>query len=114
MSAWITYFFFGSGNCTSVQHAALLAVMVRWERGLVCFSSLVGPNAGVVKRVVGVGGGARSARTFFFIIATIRIERNPPKLPSRQKSANPKTAFCGIVVFAESEISCSICPFEVR
>ena len=68
---WITCLL-GSTDCTVVIDATLLAVMVQWEMGLVSFGSLLGPQAGLVKRVASVAGGARSSRTFFLISATRR------------------------------------------
>ena len=44
----------------------------RQEMDLVPFGFLVGPYAGVVKRVAGVGGGARRSRNFFFNLVTLR------------------------------------------
>ena len=55
-----------------VQKASLRAIMARWETDLVSFGSLLGPYAGVAKRVVGVGGGASSTRTFFSIFVMLR------------------------------------------
>ena len=51
---------------------------------LVSFGFILGPYAGVVKRVAVAGGGSRSSRTFFFIIVTLRNQKNPPQLvPTR-------------------------------
>ena len=42
------------------------------HHGLAIFASLLGPSAGVVKRVAGVMEGARSSSTFFSILVTLR------------------------------------------
>ena len=83
---------------------------------LVSFGCILGPYAGVVKRVAGAGGGSRSSRTFFFIFVTLRNQRNPPGLLlSRRNSANPNPTFRGIVVLRE--VNCLahrlFPPFEV-
>ena len=72
-------FVLGSGDCTGVKMATLRAIMVCRERGLVSFVFRLGPYAGVVKRVLGGGGCARSSRTFFFNVVTLR---------NRNKSSN--------------------------
>ena len=65
-------FWGGSRHCTGVRNATLRAIVVWWERDCVSFRSLLGPYAGVVKRVAGVGRGFRSACTFFFMFITLR------------------------------------------
>jgi len=53
--------------------------MARWNGGLVSFGSVLGPYAVVVKRVVGVGGGARSSHTFLIIFVTLRNRNKSSK-----------------------------------
>ena len=85
--------------CTSVKMATLRAIMVRQERDLVSFGSRSGPYAGVVKRVVGVGGGARSACTLFFIVVTLRNRKKSSEtLAITTKVCQSEPTFCGIVV----------------
>ena len=69
---WITLLGEGSEDCTSVKIATLWAIMVLWEIGLVSFGYLFGPYAGMMKSVLGVGGGARISRNLFFNFATLR------------------------------------------
>ena len=72
------------------------------ETDLVPFGFRVGPYAGVVERLAGVGGGARSSRNFFFNFVTLKNEKSPQKLlPSRSESADPNPGFRGIVVWWE-------------
>ena len=59
-------------HCISVKNATVRAIMFLQQSGLVSFGSPLGPYGGVVKRVAGVGGGARSSRTFFFTFVTLR------------------------------------------
>ena len=49
------------------------------HHGLAGFSSLVGSYAGVLKRVAGVGGGARTSRTFFCVFVTLGNRKESSK-----------------------------------
>ena len=86
VSAWMTRCF-GTRDCTSVKNATIVAL-----------GFLLGPYAGVVKRVAGVRGGARSARTFFSIFVALQSRKESSKLlPLRRASANPKPACRGLL-----------------
>ena len=111
MSEWITRFvgigklrqrpkvngspkFGRSLDCTGVKDATLLAVMFRRKRRLVSFGSRVGPHAGVVKRVAGVGGGERSPRTFFCICFSLMDRKEPSNtLDNTAKAFESQTNF---------------------
>jgi len=106
---WITLFWGESGDCTSCKTATLRAIMVLQEMGLVSFGSLFGPYAGVVKRVVGVGQGARSSRTFFFNFVTLRNRKDSSQtLAITMKVSQSLTSISWHCGLAASEMSRSI------
>ena len=63
------------------------------NHGLATF--LLGSYSGLVKRVTGVGGGARSARTFFFIFVT----------PGNRKESSQTLDFAAIVCQSRTSFS---------
>ena len=80
-------------------------IQLLWPSWLGKFGFLLGSFAGVVKRVAGVGGGAKSSRTFFFTFATLKNNKESSQtLDITAKSANPTPAFRGIVV--SRKVSC--------
>ena len=82
--------------------------------GVCPFMFCLGLFAGLLKRVAGVEGGKRSARTFLWIFLLSGVVRSPPKVvPSRRKSANPTPGFHGIVVSRQmSRVAPSRFPFS--
>ena len=79
------------------------------ETDLVSFDFLLGPYAGVVKRVAGVGGGARKSRTFFFIFLTLRSRNKFSRtLDITTKVCLSRPNFSWQRGLAESELSRSI------
>ena len=75
---------------------------------LVSFDFLLGPCAGVVKRVAGVGGGSRSSRTFFFIFVTSMRKKCSKTLAIMTKVCQSKPNVSWHRGLAESELSRSI------
>jgi len=62
-----------------VQNAIVRAIIVLQESGVVSFGSVLGPYAGAVKRVLGVGGGTRISCFFSYFFDTFRERKDSSK-----------------------------------
>jgi len=87
--------------------------MVWRESGFVSFGSLFGPYAIIVKKVAGVGGGARSARTFFFPADSLKNSKESSQtLAITAKVCKSKTSLSWPLGFAARSRGEKVCMTE--
>ena len=104
MYVWVSVF--GEGTPLVSDWISHVLRVVRLHRrqifgpswALVFSGSPLGSYAGVVKRVAGVGRGSRSSHTFSIVFTLRNGKESSQTFDITAKSANPKPAFCGIVV----------------
>ena len=100
-------------HCISVKNPTLRAIMVVHESSLVSFGSLFGPFAGVVKRVAGVGGGARRPRSFFSTFEPLKNSKDSSQtLAITAKVCQSKTSLCWPLCFAAHSRGEGVCLTE--
>ena len=109
MGTWTTISF-RTGTLHQHQSGNPAGHHVLTESGLVSFGPRLGPHVSVVKSVAGVGGGARSARTFFINFGTLRNRKESSRtLAITVSVCQSHTSFSWHRGFAASELSRSIC-----